>query len=99
MSQADIGLIGLAVMGQNLVLNFSDHGYSVAVYNRTTSRVDDFLEGAAKGNNILGSKSVEELCQKLKRPRRHPFSFSKIGHERSNFLPRQRSEMLPFANL
>ena len=70
MSQADIGLIGLAVMGQNLVLNFSDHGYGVAVYNRTTSRVDEFLEGDAKGKTIIGSKSIEEFCQNLKRPRK-----------------------------
>ena len=49
MSKADIGLIGLAVMGQNLVLNMNDHGFTVAVYNRTTSVVDEFLAGSAKG--------------------------------------------------
>ena len=70
MSQADIGLVGLAVMGQNLVLNFSDHEFQVAVYNRTTSRVDEFLSGAAQYKNVLGYHSVEEFCQNLKRPRR-----------------------------
>ena len=70
MSQAEIGLIGLAVMGQNLVLNFSDHGYSVAVYNRTTSRVDEFLEGEAKDKNIIGSHTIKEFCETLKRPRK-----------------------------
>ncbi len=68
--QADIGLIGLAVMGQNLVLNMADHGFTVAVYNRTVSKVDDFLAGEAKGKAILGAKSIEELVSQLKRPRR-----------------------------
>lgn len=68
--QADIGLIGLAVMGQNLVLNMNDHGYTVAVYNRTVSKVDDFLEGPAKGTKVIGCKTLNELVQKLKRPRR-----------------------------
>jgi 6-phosphogluconate dehydrogenase len=70
MSQADIGLVGLAVMGQNLVMNMNDHGYTVAVFNRTTSKVDDFLEGAAKGSNVIGTHSVEEFVSKLKTPRR-----------------------------
>ncbi|SCA63020.1 6-phosphogluconate dehydrogenase, decarboxylating [Chlamydiales bacterium SCGC AG-110-P3] len=70
MSQADIGLVGLAVMGQNLVLNMNDHGYTVAVYNRTTSKVDDFLNGPAKGTQVLGSYSIEEFCKSLKRPRK-----------------------------
>ncbi len=68
--QADIGLIGLAVMGQNLVLNMDDHGYTVAVYNRTTSKVDRFLENEAKGTKVIGTHSLEELVAKLKRPRR-----------------------------
>lgn len=69
--QADIGLIGLAVMGQNLVLNMSDHGYSVAVFNRTTSKVDDFLADAAKGHKtIYGTYSIEEFVGALKRPRK-----------------------------
>lgn len=70
MSEADIGLIGLAVMGQNLVLNMNDHGYVVAVFNRTTSKVDDFMAGPAKGTAVIGTHSLSELIQKLKRPRR-----------------------------
>lgn len=66
----DIGLIGLAVMGQNLVLNMNDHGYKVAVFNRTTSKVDDFLANEAKGTQVVGAHSVAELIQALKRPRR-----------------------------
>ena len=68
--QGDIGLIGLAVMGQNLVLNMNDHGYTVVVYNRTTSKVDEFLANEAKGTKIQGAHSIEELVAKLKRPRR-----------------------------
>ncbi len=67
---ADIGLIGLAVMGQNLVLNMDDHGFTVAVFNRTTSKVDEFLAGTAKGTKVIGCHSVEELVKNLKRPRR-----------------------------
>ncbi len=67
---ADIGLIGLAVMGQNLVLNMNDHGFTVTVYNRTTSRVDDFLNNEAQGTNIIGAHSLAELVANLKRPRR-----------------------------
>ncbi len=71
MDKADIGLIGLAVMGQNLVLNMNDHGYSVAVYNRTTSKVDDFLKGPAAGRDtIKGTYSLEELVSSLKTPRK-----------------------------
>jgi 6-phosphogluconate dehydrogenase len=70
-AQADVGLIGLAVMGQNLVLNMNDRGYTVAVYNRTTSKVDAFLDDAAAGRDtILGTRSVEEFVAALKRPRR-----------------------------
>jgi len=67
---ADIGLIGLAVMGQNLVLNLNDHGYTVAVFNRTTSKVDAFLAQEAKGTKVVGTHSLEELVKTLKRPRR-----------------------------
>ena len=70
MAEADIGLIGLAVMGQNLVLNMNDHNFSVAVFNRTTSKVDEFLSGPAKGTKVIGTHSVEEFCKSLKRPRR-----------------------------
>jgi len=70
MRTSDLGLIGMAVMGQNLVLNMSDHGYTVAVYNRTTSRVDNFIENRAHGRDIIGTHSIEELISALKRPRR-----------------------------
>jgi 6-phosphogluconate dehydrogenase len=68
--KADIGLIGLAVMGQNLVLNMNDHGFTVAVYNRTTSKVGDFMAGEAAGREIIGTYSVEEFIAALKRPRK-----------------------------
>lgn len=70
MLPADIGLVGLAVMGQNLVLNMDDHGYTVAVFNRTTSKVDEFLAGQAKGTKITGTHSLNELVGSLKKPRR-----------------------------
>ncbi len=70
MRTSDLGLIGMAVMGQNLVLNMSDHGCTVAVYNRTTSRVDNFIENRAQGRDIIGTHSIEELISALKRPRR-----------------------------
>ena len=69
-AKAEIGLIGLAVMGQNLVLNMDDHGYTVAVYNRTVSRVDEFINGDARGTKVIGAHSIEELVGALKRPRR-----------------------------
>jgi 6-phosphogluconate dehydrogenase len=67
---ADIGLIGLAVMGENLVLNMESHGFTVAVFNRTVARVDDFLAARAKGKKIIGCHSVQELVNALKRPRK-----------------------------
>lgn len=70
MSEADIGLIGLAVMGQNLVMNMNDHGFKVAVFNRTVSKVDDFINGTAKGSEVVGTHSIEEFLSKLKKPRR-----------------------------
>ncbi len=66
----DIGLIGLAVMGQNLVLNMNDHGFKVAVFNRTVSKVDDFVNNEAKDTEVVGAHSIEELAGLLKRPRR-----------------------------
>jgi 6-phosphogluconate dehydrogenase len=66
----DLGLIGLAVMGQNLILNMDDHGYRVAVFNRTVSKVDDFIQHEAAGTRVVGAHSIEELVQALKRPRR-----------------------------
>ena len=69
MVKADIGMIGLAVMGQNLVLNMNDHGYKVAVFNRTISKVDDFMSGSARGTKVIGTHSLEELISVLKKPR------------------------------
>jgi len=67
---ADIALIGLAVMGQNLILNMNDHGFKVVAYNRTTSKVDDFLNNEAAGTNVVGAHSLEEMVGKLAKPRR-----------------------------
>ena len=68
--KGDIGVIGLAVMGQNLILNMNDHGFKVVAYNRTTAKVDDFLNGAAKGTNIIGAYSLQDLVDKLEKPRK-----------------------------
>ena len=68
--RAEIGLIGLAVMGENLVLNIESRGFTVAVYNRTTARVDEFVEGRAKGKSIIGCRTLEEFIGALKRPRK-----------------------------
>ncbi|MBQ5770899.1 MAG: NADP-dependent phosphogluconate dehydrogenase, partial [Clostridia bacterium] len=68
--KADIGLIGLAVMGENLVMNMESKGFTVAVFNRTTSKVKDFVEGRAAGKNIIGCYSIEELAQNLSKPRK-----------------------------
>jgi 6-phosphogluconate dehydrogenase len=70
MENADIGLIGLAVMGENLVLNMESHGFTVAVYNRTTAKVDEFVNGRGKGKKFVGAHSPEELIKSLKRPRK-----------------------------
>jgi 6-phosphogluconate dehydrogenase len=66
----DFGLIGLAVMGQNLILNAADHGFTVVAFNRTVAKVDRFLENEAKGKSIVGAHSIKEFCAKLKKPRR-----------------------------
>ncbi len=70
MSKADIGLIGLAVMGENLVMNMESKGFTVAVFNRTTDKVSAFVEGRAKGKNIIGTYSLQELADSLKKPRK-----------------------------
>ena len=70
MSKADIGLVGLAVMGENLILNMESKGFTVSCYNRTVSKVDDFINGRAKGKNIIGCKSIEEFVASLKKPRK-----------------------------
>jgi 6-phosphogluconate dehydrogenase len=67
---ADIALIGLAVMGQNLILNMNDHGFTVVAFNRTVSKVDEFLNKEAKGTKVIGAHSIEEMVALLKRPRR-----------------------------
>jgi 6-phosphogluconate dehydrogenase len=70
MSKADIGLIGLAVMGENLVLNMESKGFTVAVFNRTVEKVDKFMVGRGAGKNVLGCNSIEALCANLERPRK-----------------------------
>ena len=70
MKKADIGLIGLAVMGENLVMNMESKGFTVAVYNRTVEKVEKFVSGRAKGKNILGCSSIAALCDALERPRK-----------------------------
>ena len=70
MRNADIGLVGLAVMGENLILNMESHGFTVAIYNRTVEKVDKFISSRGKGKNIIGAHSIEELISNLKTPRR-----------------------------
>ncbi|HOL30160.1 MAG TPA: NAD(P)-binding domain-containing protein, partial [Paludibacteraceae bacterium] len=67
---ADIGLIGLAVMGENLVLNMESKGFTVAVYNRTVEKVDKFINGRGAGKNFIGAHSLKELVDSLERPRK-----------------------------
>ena len=87
MLQADIGLIGLAVMGENLVMNMASKGFTVAVYNRTTQRVTDFLAGRAKGKSILGAYSIEEFVGSLKKPRK-VMLLVKAGQPVDDFIER-----------
>ena len=68
--KANIGLIGLAVMGENLVLNMESKGYTVAVYNRTTDKVDKFINGRGAGKNFIGTHSIKELVDSLEKPRK-----------------------------
>jgi 6-phosphogluconate dehydrogenase len=70
MSKADIGVVGLAVMGENLILNMESKGFTVSCYNRTVSKVDNFIQGRAKDKDIIGCKSVEEFVQSLQAPRK-----------------------------
>ena len=70
MKKSDIGLVGLAVMGENLVMNMESKGFTVSVYNRTVSKVDNFINGRAKGKNIVGAHSLEELVSQLEKPRK-----------------------------
>jgi 6-phosphogluconate dehydrogenase len=87
MSKADIGLIGLAVMGQNLVLNMDDHGFTVAVFNRTLSKVEEFLHEGAKGTRVIGAHSVEEMIGLLKKPR-HVMLMVKAGQAVDDLIER-----------
>jgi 6-phosphogluconate dehydrogenase len=70
MADCDLGLVGLAVMGQNLVLNMNDHGFKIAVFNRTAAKTDEFMQGEARGTQVVATYSVEQLVSQLKRPRR-----------------------------
>ena len=70
MKKADIGLVGLAVMGENLVLNMESKGFSVAVFNRTTAKVKNFVEGRGADKNIIGTYSVKELVKACAKPRK-----------------------------
>ncbi|KAJ3415356.1 6-phosphogluconate dehydrogenase, decarboxylating [Chytridiales sp. JEL 0842] len=90
-ASADIGLIGLAVMGQNLILNMNDHGFVVTAYNRTVEKVDAFLANEAKGTKIIGARSVQELCASLKRPRK-VMLLVKAGSAVDAFI----AQLLPF---
>jgi len=93
--QGDIALIGLAVMGQNLILNMNDHGYTVVAHNRTVSKVGDFLNGAAAGRDtILGAKSIEEVFSLLKRPRK-VMLMVKAGQAVDDFIELLLPHMLP----
>jgi 6-phosphogluconate dehydrogenase len=88
---ADIGLIGLAVMGQNLILNMNDHDFVVCAFNRTVEKVDHFLANEAKGTKIIGAHSIEELCARLKRPRK-VMMLVKAGSAVDDFI----EQLLPF---
>lgn len=88
---ADIGVIGLAIMGQNLVLNMDEKGYKVAVFNRTVSKVDDFIGGSASGTKVIGTHSLKEFVSKLKKPRRI-LMMVKAGNAVDELI----GELLPF---
>ncbi|MDR1723834.1 MAG: decarboxylating NADP(+)-dependent phosphogluconate dehydrogenase [Tannerella sp.] len=88
---ADIGLIGLAVMGENLVLNMESKGFTVAVFNRTVEKVDAFVNGRGKGKNFIGTHSIEELCRSLKRPRK-VMMLVKAGQAVDDFI----EKIIPF---
>ena len=94
MTQADIGVIGLAVMGQNLVLNMNDHGFRVAVYNRTVSKTDAFMNGPARGTRIVPTRSIEELVGTLKKPR-IVMLMVKAGSVVDNFIEQLLPNLVP----
>ena len=85
MKKSDIGLIGLAVMGENLVMNMESKGFTVSVYNRTTQKVADFINGRAKGKNVVGAMSLEEFVSQLEKPRK-VFLMVKAGRAVDDFI-------------
>ena len=91
MNQAHIGLVGLAVMGENLVMNMESKGFTVAVYNRTTEKVKNFVEGRAAGKNIIGTYSIQELVDSLEKPRK-VFLMVKAGQAVDDFI----DQLLPY---
>jgi len=88
---ADIGLIGLAVMGENLVLNMESRGYTVAVYNRTVEKVDKFVQGRGKGKNFIGANSIQDFVKSLERPRK-VMMLVKAGKAVDDFI----EQLLPY---
>ncbi len=90
-AQGDIALIGLAVMGQNFILNMNDHGFTVVAFNRTVSKVDEFLSKEAKGTKVIGAHSIAEMCKLLKRPRRI-MMLVKAGHAVDEMI----QEIIPY---
>lgn len=88
---ADIGLIGLAVMGENLVLNMESKGYTVAVYNRTVEKVDHFVHGRGANKNFIAAHSIQELCASLVRPRK-VMMLVKAGQPVDDFI----EKIIPF---
>jgi len=90
-NKANIGLIGLAVMGENLVLNMESKGFTVAVFNRTVEKVDRFINGRGKGKNFIGAHSIEELAQSLERPRK-VMLLVKAGQAVDDFI----EQLLPY---
>ena len=90
-AQGDIALIGLAVMGQNLILNMNDHGFSVVAYNRTLAKVDAFLAHQARGSKVVGARSIEDMVRQLKRPRK-VMLLVKAGQAVDDFI----AQLVPF---
>src|SRR5437588_12681634 len=92
--KADIALIGLAVMGQNLILNMNDNGVTVVAFNRTVSKVDDFINNEAKGTNVIRAHSLEEMIGLLKKPRRVMLTV-KAGPPADEFIARLLPHLEP----
>ena len=86
MKKANIGLVGLAVMGENLVMNMESRGFTVAVYNRTTEKVKNFVEGRAAGKNIIGTYSLQELADSLEKPRKASLCLLLSGFQMTKIL-------------